>query len=260
MTKKPFVVGSIAPQKIEKAMFHVILVARDGETWQALRPVEAFVISKGDILEIPIVQSVPGGAIYDWASVHLCQAEIVRLIRPQETIAELWGTAAVIEYRAKKEAKKVIEKPRISKIGTKFSAKNFTDADFMTAAEKAKTANDFVMFVQSGFHARFFTKTLYDRISGMFGFNKRSQAEFWAKWFLTTESKLAFLEHIVESATGGDAALSMVDVERQIKGWLITEGALNRWKATAGRVMSIQERDTLRQLLIKYGIPEDMKI
>ena len=103
----------------------------------------------------------------------------------------------------------------------KFTAEQFTPTQFDTAEDKAKFANHFVRFVESGFKETLFYKWFYTRLSMSFGhiahYNKNG---FYGVWFDTHEKRNAFLGHTLIYPCYGQPEYTYCDVEKVLIDWL----------------------------------------
>ncbi len=110
-----------------------------------------------------------------------------------------------------------------------FTADQFTATKWSTTEDKAKFANHFVRFAESGFKDILFHKWFYNRLSMTFGHIAHfDRGGFYATWFDSLKNKLDFLEHTVEAKAYGDPAYTYCDVERVIQSWVQEWGIL--WK------------------------------
>ncbi len=103
------------------------------------------------------------------------------------------------------------------------AADRFTATPHSTAEEKTRFCNDFIRFILSGFDRKRFTKKFYERLSNILGhiahFNARG---FWETWFSTPVQQRQFVQHIHECVPLGDPHFCWVDVERELKSWIVT--------------------------------------
>ncbi|MHA2046150.1 MAG: hypothetical protein ACW99G_15265 [Candidatus Thorarchaeota archaeon] len=102
-----------------------------------------------------------------------------------------------------------------------FNAEQFTPTQFDTAEQKAKFANHFVKFVESGFKREKFPKWFYTRLSMTFGHIAHYNLDgFYAQWFTTTERQMEFLNHTLNHPCYGQPEYTYSDVEKEIIEWL----------------------------------------
>lgn len=140
---------------------------------------------------------------------------------------------------------------------TPFKVEQFTPTQWDTAEQKAKFANHFVRFVESGFKKSLFFDWFYKRLSMTFGFIAHYNREgFYDTWFLTFNSQLEFLKHIRNTNNGlyGDVAFTYSDVERAITEWFGARLITEYEQKVAQRSEAI-ERKELARLKVKYETP-----
>lgn len=102
-----------------------------------------------------------------------------------------------------------------------FQPEQFTPTQWSTAQDKAKFANHFVRFVNSGFKQTLFYDWFYRRLSMTFGnIAEYNRMNFWEKWFGFESSQQEFLENCMRYPCYGDATHTYCDVERALIGWL----------------------------------------
>lgn len=137
-----------------------------------------------------------------------------------------------------------------------FTASQFTAMEkFDTAEDKAKFANHFMRFVESGFKWSLFYDWFYRRLSMTFGhiahFNRHG---FYAEFFQTTADKLRFLKQTVNPPLGfcGDAKYTYVDVEVAVAEKVQAGGLLGEWEIKLEQETEERERAELERLKAKY--------
>lgn len=102
-----------------------------------------------------------------------------------------------------------------------FTADQFTPTEWSTAEDKAKFANQFVVFVESGFARDKFPKWFYTRLSMTFGnIAHYNQEGFYATWFMDTDSKMEFLQNVIAYPCYGSSSFTYSDVEIALQNWL----------------------------------------
>lgn len=102
-----------------------------------------------------------------------------------------------------------------------FTTEQFTPTKFSTAQEKAKFANHFKRFVESGFNKNLFYKWFYQRLSMSFGHIAHYNLEgFYVTWFERPEDQIAFIQHTLEHPCYGDPHFTYSDVEKALIEWL----------------------------------------
>ena len=103
-----------------------------------------------------------------------------------------------------------------------FNEKQFVPTKWNSAADKARFANHFVRFVESGFRRTLFHKWFYVRLSMTFGHIAHYDINgFFAHFFETPEDRLMFVEQCIRHACYGDPTWTYSDVEKELRKWLI---------------------------------------
>jgi hypothetical protein len=111
-----------------------------------------------------------------------------------------------------------------------FKAEQFTATEHSTAEDKAKFANLYVIFVESGFDRKYFTERFYRRLSLTFGHIAHySQEGFFDVWFFTTVKQRLFVEHAINYCPHGDPAFTYSDVEAVLIQWLKDNNVLAKF-------------------------------
>ena len=102
-----------------------------------------------------------------------------------------------------------------------FTPEQFTPTEFKTAKDKAKFANHFVRFVESGFKRTLFHKWFYRRLSTTFGNIAHYDIHgFYYIWFSTVERQEFFLRKSRLWGCFGSPQHTYCDVEKAIIEWL----------------------------------------
>lgn len=102
-----------------------------------------------------------------------------------------------------------------------FTADQFTPTEFSTTKDKAKFANHFVRFVESGFNENLFHKWFYTRLSMTFGHIAHYNIHgFYATWFEDTDMQMEFFEHTLSFPCYGQPEYTFCDVEKVLIVWL----------------------------------------
>jgi hypothetical protein len=102
-----------------------------------------------------------------------------------------------------------------------FTTQQFTPTRHSTAQEKAKFANHFKRFVESGFNKNLFYKWFYQRLSMSFGHIAHYDIHcFYDTWFSNETVQKRFIEHTLDHPCYGDPRYTYSDVEKAIIEWL----------------------------------------
>lgn len=108
-----------------------------------------------------------------------------------------------------------------------FKAEQFTPTQWDSAEQKARFANHFVRFLESGFNRNLFYKWFYNRLSMTFGHIAHyNQWAFYEYWFSNEEKCRRFVQHTLHPACGGCGypAYTYSDVEMALKKFLKDKG------------------------------------
>lgn len=104
-----------------------------------------------------------------------------------------------------------------------FKAEQFVATKWNSAVDKAKFANHFIRFIESGYKESLFNKKFYNRLSMTFGhiahYNKYG---FYDTWFSSREKQKEFIRHTLKWNMEGDPAWTYSDVEKAIHKYLKT--------------------------------------
>ena len=135
-----------------------------------------------------------------------------------------------------------------------FNSANFTATKFDSAADKARFANHFVRFVESGFKDTLFYDWFYKRLSMTFGhiahYNRHG---FYAEWFSDAAARARFLKHTAAGYGYGDPAWTYSDVEKALTAWVKEKKLDDYWAGRAATDLEAAERAELARLTFKYG-------
>jgi len=102
-----------------------------------------------------------------------------------------------------------------------FDASQFVATQWEGPEQKAKFANHFVHFIESGYNANLFHKWFYTRLSNTFGHIAHYNVfGFYDTWFSDREKQKHFLRHTLNSGGYGDPAYTYSDVEKVLKAYL----------------------------------------
>lgn len=136
---------------------------------------------------------------------------------------------------------------------TAFSANQFVATQWEPAEEKAKFANQFLNFVESGFSESKFPKWFYKRLSMIFGHIAHyDQSGFFAEFFTTTKDKLRFLRQCANASCFGDPTYVYSDVERALQDWMRRVSAVSMYEKMLLNETERGERAELARLKGKY--------
>jgi hypothetical protein len=251
---KQFKVASISSNPNSFGLYGHILVAEDGESWQVGRSrsgtsPKSWV--QGEVIDAPLmndpVRHINSPA---WQELH-CEIPQRLPDAPPNVIAEIWGKPQEPQAADPAPAREVA--PSIV-----FTAEQFTATPWSTAREKADFANAFVRFVENNFQQAHFPKWFYRRLSQTFGHIAQfDETTFYRTFFGKAADKLRFLRQTVDHQPVGDPAFTYSDVERVLRDWVIQSGALERVTKTAAHAQNRAEREQLKRLLDKHGLPEN---
>ena len=250
---KPFKVASISTNPNSFGLYGHILIAEDGEAWQVGRarsgeypqPWE-----RGEIVQAPLkddpIRRITAPA---WEEMH-CEIPERLADAPDSIVAEVWGKPAI--------ALEPAIPPADVTPGIVFAPVQFIATPTATAQEKADFANAFVRFVENNFQERHFSAEFYGRLSLTFGHAAHvNRTTFYRTFFTKAVDRYRFLKLTVEHQPVGDPAATFSDVERVLRDWIIASGKLNQTSKTADHVQNRHEREQLKRLLEKHGLPED---
>lgn len=110
-----------------------------------------------------------------------------------------------------------------------FSADDFTPTPFATAQEKAKFATQLAKFIDAGAPRAKFTKSLYNRLNGLFGHIAHYDADgFYDEWFSSPEALRSWLRNALSAGGYGSPSHTWYDVELAFRAHLRSSGVLER--------------------------------
>lgn len=134
-----------------------------------------------------------------------------------------------------------------------FKAEYFKATEFDSAEQKAKFANYFVRFVESGFKSTIFAKWFYTRLSSTFGHIAHySRDGFYSHYFTTTADKHAFLRDCLQGGGYGDPRFTYSDVEIELKSSGYLQHKMRELHVQIGMEQETAERAELARLKRKY--------
>lgn len=135
-----------------------------------------------------------------------------------------------------------------------FNAEQFTPTQYATAEEKARWANTMVSWIERGFPASGWTKTLYHRLSNMYmHIAHYNQSGFYSVWFIDDDAKARWLEYIQESRIYGETNYTWSDVEYALQAWIAERNLTSIYIQRAAQVQEKVERALLARLQAKYN-------
>lgn len=140
----------------------------------------------------------------------------------------------------------------------KWVAADFVSTEFTSAEEKARFANRFARFVDSGFRETLFTQKFYRQVSNCFGHIAHyNRGGFWETWFSTPQQRADFLQVCADWPCYGDPAYTFSDVERKLAAWITANGLAKIWRGYAEAAQQGRERSALRDLAARY--PDEVR-
>ena len=254
---KAFKVASVSTNPNSFGLFGHVMIAEDGESWQVGRTrSEGYpnLWERGEVIEVPLmndpVRHITRPA---WEE---AQCEIPQRLAdaPANVVAETWGRPM-----DDTDVDSSAPQPEVTP-GIVFTADQFIPTQWSTAQAKADFANAFVRFVENNFQNSHFPEWFYHRLSQTFGHIAHfDQPTFFRTFFTRGADKLRFLRQTVEHQPVGDPGFTFSDVERAIREWVIGSGRMDRVAKTATHAQNRLERENLKRLLEKHGLPEDFE-
>lgn len=140
-----------------------------------------------------------------------------------------------------------------------FQAAQFTPTPYYTAEDKTKWANAMASWVERGFPANGWTKSLYKNLStNMYGHIAHyNQPGFYDTWFSDIHQQLEWLQFAASGGTFGqfpyrDPNYTWCDVERAFKIWIRASGLLAKYEKLCAADIEARERARLTTLQAKY--------
>src|SRR5690348_6560045 len=142
------------------------------------------------------------------------------------------------------------------KMKKKFTAEQFTPTEHYSAEFKAKFANHFVRFVESGFKETLFPKWFYNKLHHCFGHIAHfDKPNFYAAQCSNLRARLGFLQQAVAWPCYGSPTHTFCDVERVLAQWIRDNNLIDGYRAAIAAATEIIERTELKRLKEKY--PEE---
>ena len=134
-----------------------------------------------------------------------------------------------------------------------FSDNQFTPTQWETAASKARFANQFIEFVESGFSESKFPNWFYKRLSNCFGMIAHYDREgFYCAQFPNLSKKKAFIWNCLDYPCFGDPSFTYSDVEKLLQDWIVENKVSKQLEKKEEEQMEINERAELNRLKEKY--------
>ena len=116
----------------------------------------------------------------------------------------------------------------------KFTADQFLDTEWESAQDKAKFANHYVRFVESGFKQTLFQKWFYRSLILKFGHIAHYDIHgFYSQFFTSPRGKVEFIQQML------DFFWADTDVERALRAHAKQVGWLEKFKAELDRAVEI---------------------
>lgn len=132
-----------------------------------------------------------------------------------------------------------------------FTASQFTVTQYSTAEDKAKFANHFVRFAESGFKRTLFYQWFYHRLSNTFGHIANFNSDgFYAAFFKSTQNTVQFLRWCEAHPCYGDVAYTYSDVEKALLPYVREK--LASYNVLLLEEIEASERADLARLQAKY--------
>ncbi|KXV23187.1 hypothetical protein [Gluconobacter oxydans] len=130
-----------------------------------------------------------------------------------------------------------------------------TATQFSDTVEKTKIGNALLSFIARGFPQSAWNRTLYNRLSQMFGHIAHYDIHgFWGAQFSTTQARLGFLRGIVLYGCYGDPAWTWSDVERDIRNRIIGSGLIDAYTRALAAEQEARDRADLARLAQRFRI------
>ena len=142
---------------------------------------------------------------------------------------------------------------------SEFQLEDFTPTQWATAEEKAKIANKLTKFILGGFQQASFTRTMYQRLSNMFGHIAHYNLNgFYDVWFSDIKSCRDWAEHITGSWLSGvgDPRFTWSDVEKVLIQWVKDNQIAEQLDELYQLDMEQKELALLNVLQQKYALQE----
>ena len=148
-----------------------------------------------------------------------------------------------------------VPKPKEAVVKTTFPADQFVPTEWSTAEDKARFANHFLRFVESGFAESLFPQWFYKRLSMTFGHIAHyDRGGFFGTFFASAAGKVRFLRVTVHHSFHGDPKFTYSDVERAVAGAVRAGGYLEKYERLLADEIETAERGELARLKAKYDL------
>jgi len=137
-----------------------------------------------------------------------------------------------------------------------FSPDQFTPTEFHTKEDKAKFANHFIRFMESGFRRSLFTHGFYTELSNTFGHIAHYDINgFYSTFFEDPKDWTSFLDCTLDYPCYGDPGWTYSDVERAIQDYLRAHPELLALiEQKSHNSERNQDLEEIRRLAGKHGI------
>lgn len=137
----------------------------------------------------------------------------------------------------------------------KFDPSQFMPTQWDTSQDKCDFADKLSRFIERGFPSTMWTKSLYHRLSNMFGHIAHYDKQgFWDTWFADTPLQAQFLENMLEHTAYGDPTWTWSDVEQALQRWLQATELAQKLQVKAMEERKEIEMILLRTLAAKYNM------
>jgi hypothetical protein len=135
----------------------------------------------------------------------------------------------------------------------KFIPDQFTATEFATVEDKAKFANWFTDFVNSGFPRSKFHKKNYHHLNSMFSHIAHYDINgFYSVKFSNLQKKADFLSHVENFNSYGSPRFTWCDVEEVLSLWVKENDLASQYTKMVNEYTQEKEIEILRSLMAKY--------
>lgn len=145
---------------------------------------------------------------------------------------------------------------------TLFTASQFTATKWDSAEDKAKFANHFIRFLESGFKRELFTHDFYRRLSLCFGHIAHYDINgFYETFFADPSDWKIFIDVTLQHPCYGDPGFTCSDVERAIQAYLQNHAEFMALILTqSNSYEKTKDITQAKALLAKHGIAFDFEV